>query len=115
MLKLKKSAAYLLSVLLILSTVLILPFTVSAAEDEGEAVTAGITGDWTWFADGKGTLYPVLHALEKEGCLESYWDEYENRKRRYYHITRKGKKCLNEKQREWQLFSNTVNRVLEFA
>ncbi len=45
MLKLKKSAAYLLSVLLILSTVLILPFTVSAAEDEGEAVTAGITGD----------------------------------------------------------------------
>ncbi len=63
----------------------------------------------------EGTLYPVLHALEIEGCLESYWDEYENRKRRYYHITRKGKKCLNEKQREWQLFSNTVNRVLEFA
>ena len=56
MLKLKKSAAYLLSVLLILSTVLILPFTVSAAEDEGEAVTAGITGDCTWSADGKGTL-----------------------------------------------------------
>ena len=61
MLKLKKSAAYLLSVLLILSTVLILPFTVSAAEDEGEAVTAGITGDCTWSADGN---VDILDAME---------------------------------------------------
>ena len=28
----------------------------------------------------EGTLYPILHALEQEGCLESYWEEYENRK-----------------------------------
>ena len=63
----------------------------------------------------EGTLYPVLHALEKEGYLESYWDEFDNRKRKYYHITRKGKKCLVEKQEEWKLFTNTVNKVLEFA
>ena len=63
----------------------------------------------------EGTLYPILHALEKEGYLESYWDEYENRKRKYYHLTRKGKKALVEKKDEWQLFSKTVNKVLEFA
>ncbi len=63
----------------------------------------------------EGTLYPVLHALEKEGFLESYWEEYDNRKRKYYHITRKGKKALTEKQKEWQMFSKTVNKVLEFA
>lgn len=40
---------------------LILPFTVSAAEDEGEAVTAGITGDCTWSADGN---VDILDAME---------------------------------------------------
>ena len=35
----------------------------------------------------EGTLYPILHALEKEGFLESYWDEIDGRKRKYYHLT----------------------------
>lgn len=63
----------------------------------------------------EGTLYPILHALEQEGCLESYWEEYENRKRKYYHLTRKGTKRLADKQEEWKVFSKSVNKVLEFA
>lgn len=63
----------------------------------------------------EGTLYPILHALEQEGCLESYWEEYENRKRKYYHLTRKGAKRLADKQEEWKVFSKSVNKVLEFA
>ena len=43
----------------------------------------------------EGTLYPILHALEKEGYLESYWEEFDNRKRKYYHLTRKGAKQLD--------------------
>lgn len=63
----------------------------------------------------EGTLYPILHALEKENYLESYWDESDGRKRKYYHITKKGLKALKEKQEEWKVFSVSVNKVLGFA
>ncbi|MBQ5398728.1 MAG: helix-turn-helix transcriptional regulator [Ruminococcus sp.] len=63
----------------------------------------------------EGTLYPILHALEKEGFLESYWEEFENRKRKYYHLTRKGVKALNEKKEEWKVYSESVDKVLSFS
>ena len=63
----------------------------------------------------EGTLYPILHALEKEGYLESYWDEFDNRKRKYYHLTRKGKKQLEAKKEEWQVYSKSVGKVLSFT
>ncbi|MBR1483601.1 MAG: helix-turn-helix transcriptional regulator [Ruminococcus sp.] len=61
----------------------------------------------------EGTLYPILHALEQEGCLESYWDEFENRKRKYYHLTRKGARRLKEGTEEFNVFAGAVKRVLE--
>lgn len=63
----------------------------------------------------EGTLYPILHALEKENYLESYWEEVDNRKRKYYHLTRKGLKQLAEKEKEWKIYSNSVEKVLGFA
>ncbi|MBR2108480.1 MAG: helix-turn-helix transcriptional regulator [Ruminococcus sp.] len=63
----------------------------------------------------EGTLYPILHALEKESYLESYWDEVDGRKRKYYHLTRKGLKQLNTKKEEWKLYSTSVDKVLNFA
>lgn len=63
----------------------------------------------------EGTLYPILHALEKESYLESYWDEVDGRKRKYYHLTRKGLKQLNAKKEEWKLYSTSVDKVLNFA
>lgn len=63
----------------------------------------------------EGTLYPILHALEKEEMLESYWQEKDGRNRKYYHITKKGLKALAEKQNEWESFSSSVNRVLNYA
>lgn len=63
----------------------------------------------------EGTLYPILHALEKEGALESYWHEIDGRSRKYYHITKKGLKMLAEKQEEWVSFSNSVTKVLNYA
>jgi len=61
----------------------------------------------------EGTLYPILHGLEKEGCLTSYRKESSSgRERKYYHITKKGLQMLEEKQREWEFFSGRVNDVL---
>ena len=63
----------------------------------------------------EGTLYPILHALEQEGCLESYWEEFENRKRKYYHLTRKGEKRLKASTEEFAAYITAVKRVLEFS
>lgn len=67
------------------------------------------------FEMSEGTLYPILHALEKEKFLESYWDEVDGRNRKYYHITKKGKKELEVKKEEWTSFSTNVNKVLNYA
>lgn len=63
----------------------------------------------------EGTLYPVLHTLEEDGLVTSYWVDVENRKRKYYHITRKGKNQLKEKREEFQTYSKAVEHVLNFA
>ena len=60
----------------------------------------------------EGTLYPILHKLEENNFITSYWDENTTRKRKYYAITEKGKKQLKDKKEEWKLFSNGVNKVL---
>lgn len=60
----------------------------------------------------EGTLYPILHAMEKERQVESYWQEVDGRKRKYYHITQKGKKLLQEKSEEWKVYSNSVEKVM---
>lgn len=67
------------------------------------------------FSMTEGTLYPILHALEKENYLESYWREFDGRNRKYYHITRKGLRALEEKKQEWESFSASVTKVLNYA
>lgn len=67
------------------------------------------------FEMSEGTLYPILHALEKEKLLESYWQEFDGRNRKYYHITKKGKQRLVDKKAEWKTFTNAVNQVLNYA
>lgn len=66
------------------------------------------------FTLNEGTLYPILHSLEKEKYLVSYWDESESaRKRKYYRMTDKGRKELVRKREEWKGFSSAVLRVTE--
>ena len=64
------------------------------------------------FEMNEGTLYPILHSLEADKCLESYWCEAEGRRRKYYKITEKGKKVLASKEKEWKEFSTAVSKVL---
>lgn len=67
------------------------------------------------FSFKEGTLYPILHALEKERLVESYWVTADGRKRKYYHITKKGAKRLEEKEEEFKEFSVSVSKVLNYA
>lgn len=60
----------------------------------------------------EGTLYPILHTLEEDSLITSYWDETTAKKRKYYAITEKGKKQLKEKKEEWKIFSNGINKVI---
>lgn len=66
------------------------------------------------FALQEGTLYPLLHTLEKKEAVVSYNQLSSNGKpRKYYHITEKGIAILNTKLVEWKLFTTAVNEVLE--
>ena len=61
-----------------------------------------------------GTLYPLLHGLEKKGLLESYEQNADSaRIRKYNHLTNKGRKFLKEKTAEWKEYSSAVSKVLE--
>lgn len=61
----------------------------------------------------EGTLYPILHGLEKEKYLASYQQEAPTgRMRKYYRLTKKGKKLLDEKREEWAAFRHGVDEVL---
>ena len=61
----------------------------------------------------EGTLYPILHTLEKDGAVKSYEKEAPTgRMRKYYRITRKGLRLLDEKKEEWVEFTHTVNAIL---
>ena len=61
----------------------------------------------------EGTLYPLLHNLEREGSVESFEKQSpQGRLRKYYRITKKGRGLLEEKEREWSLFSQKVDQVV---
>lgn len=59
-----------------------------------------------------GTLYPLLHGLEEKGLLDSYKKEVTGKTRKYYSITKEGKKVLQSKEEEWKEYSEAVLRVL---
>ena len=61
----------------------------------------------------EGTLYPVLHGLEKDGYVEAYQQEAPTgRVRKYYHLTRKGGAALKTEEKAWETYSGAVNAVL---
>ena len=61
----------------------------------------------------EGTLYPILHGLEKEGAVKSYTREADTgRTRKYYRIPRTGRRALEEQKKEWVEFSQKVNDIL---
>ena len=65
------------------------------------------------FRMSERSLYPILHAMEKDGLLEAYRQISESGKeRKYYRITSKGRLQLSLKLDEWKLFTSSVSKVL---
>ena len=63
-----------------------------------------------------GSLYPSLHRLEDRGWIASFWGTSENnRKARYYRLTKAGKKQLAEQTSRWEQLVGAINRVLRPA
>ena len=61
----------------------------------------------------EGTLYPVLHGMERERYVEAYEKTAPTgRVRKYYHLTRAGRAALAEEEQSWQRYSGAVNAVL---
>ena len=61
----------------------------------------------------EGTLYPVLHGLERDGLVEAYQQEAPTgRVRKYYHLTRRGAAHLKEEASAWRAYAGAVNAVL---
>ena len=61
-----------------------------------------------------GTLYPSLLKLEQEGCIVSEWGVSDNnRKAKYYKLTRAGRKQLEREAREWNQTTAIVARFFE--
>jgi PadR family transcriptional regulator, regulatory protein PadR len=60
-----------------------------------------------------GTIYPALLKLEQEGCISSEWGVSDNnRKAKYYKLTRAGRKQIQESAREWQKTQTILERFL---
>ena len=61
----------------------------------------------------QGTLYPLLLRLEQEGSIESDWGASENNRRaRYYKLTKTGRRQLQNEVREWQQTAEIMARFL---
>ena len=62
-----------------------------------------------------GTLYPLLHGLEEKGMLKVYEQEYLGKTRKYYSITKEGRKLLKSKTEEWNEYSGAIVSVLAYG
>ena len=61
-----------------------------------------------------GSLFPALHRLTEAGWLEAEWDASENNRRaKYYRLTKAGKKQLGQEVAEWNRISLAIDRALE--
>jgi PadR family transcriptional regulator, regulatory protein PadR len=61
----------------------------------------------------EGTLYPALWRLENKGLLVSEWGLSENnRKAKFYRLTSKGKRQLQEESKTWEAYAAAVSKIL---
>jgi PadR family transcriptional regulator PadR len=94
--------------LLILKTLALGPLHGYGIGQRIEQVSRGV------FRVTLGSLYPALQRLERAGFIDAEWRTSENNRRaRYYEITRAGRRRLGVEEREWERVSAAVARVLK--
>ena len=71
-----------------------------------------VSGDVLQVSDG--SLYPALHKLEQEGWIKAEWKMSENNRRaKYYSLTRLGRKELEKEAANWRRLSAAISQVVE--
>jgi PadR family transcriptional regulator PadR len=64
----------------------------------------------------QGALYPALHRLEQQDWISAVWGESENNRRaKFYSLTKSGKKYLQSEQANWERLSAAIGLVLKSA
>jgi PadR family transcriptional regulator PadR len=65
---------------------------------------------------GQGSLYPALHKLEQHGWIQAHWGESENNRRaKYYSLTRDGRKALSKEAAQWERLSAAISMIVRTA
>ena len=68
------------------------------------------------FRVNQGSLYPALFRLEKEGLIDAEWSASDNNRRaRYYRLTRAGRKRLSAETQNWERMAAAITRILQTA
>ena len=74
-----------------------------------ESIKTFTKGFWEW---KEGMLYPMLHKMEKDKLIQSYWKETTSgKKRKYYHITQIGINALQTEKEEWAFVNQTLSEI----
>ena len=64
----------------------------------------------------EGSLYPALHKLEQEGWIKAEWKQTENNRRaKFYSLTRLGRKQLETETANWQRLSTAISNVVQLS
>jgi PadR family transcriptional regulator, regulatory protein PadR len=64
----------------------------------------------------EGSLYPALHKLEQEGWIRAEWKQTENNRRaKFYAITRLGRRQLETETANWQRLSSAISYVVQLS
>jgi PadR family transcriptional regulator PadR len=64
----------------------------------------------------EGTIYPLLARLTRDGLLQAEWSETESsHPRKYYRLTARGRRRLDQMREEWQDFASKISRLVEAA
>jgi PadR family transcriptional regulator, regulatory protein PadR len=64
----------------------------------------------------EGSLYPALYRMEAKGWIDSEWKQTENNRRaKYYTLTRAGRKQLEVETADWERMTSVITRVLQSA
>jgi len=62
---------------------------------------------------GQSALYPALHKLEQQGWIEAEWKLSENNRRaKYYALTRAGRKALAKETHQWERLSAAISLIV---
>ena len=64
---------------------------------------------------GCGMGLRLVRELESQGAVSCYEQEVSGRVRKYYHLTRKGKRLLAEEREQWERYARAINTVLELS